>query len=313
MPDQITQKILDLKKQKNAVILAHNYQLPEVQDIADFIGDSLGLSVEASKTKADIIVFCGVHFMAETAKILNPKKKVLMPDRRAGCPMANMINAEQVLNMRTEHPNAIVVCYINTTAEVKALCDICCTSGNALKVVSSIPKEKEIIFVPDQYLGNWIEKQLDRKMILWKGFCNIHTKILPDHILGMKRLYPDALVMVHPECTSAVIALADIVASTSGMIEYPAASVKTRCGAPLYGPAQSYIVATEVGILHQLEKKYPNKEFHPAYEGAVCPNMKLITNEKVLWCLEDEKDEIVVPEETARKAKVCIDRMLCIK
>ena len=300
MPDQITKKILELKKKKNAVILAHNYQLPEVQDIADFLGDSLGLSVEASKTKADIIVFCGVHFLAETAKILNPSRKVLMPDAKAGCPMANMINAAQLSEIKAKRPNAKVVCYINSTAEVKALSDICCTSGNAVEVVRSLV-DSEILFVPDQYLGSWVEEKLKRKMILWHGFCNIHTKILPEHIKETKKKHPNALIMCHPECTPAVRVLSDIVASTSGMVSFPKDS-----------QVKEFIVATEVGILHQLKKKYPDKHFYPAYDGAICPNMKLTSLEKVLWCLEDEKEEICVDQTIANAAKSCISAMLSL-
>lgn len=292
-------KILDLKKKKNAVILAHNYQLPEVQDIADFVGDSLGLSIEASKTKADIIVFCGVHFMAETAKLLNPLKKVLMPEPLAGCPMANMANAAAIKGAALKHPKAKIVCYINSTAEVKALSDICCTSGNAVEVVRSLGDE-EVIFVPDQYLGSWVKEKLGAKMVLWPGFCNIHVKILPEHIKEAQKRHPEALVMCHPECTPAVRILADKVASTSGMIAYPG----TVRGNP------SFIVGTEVGILHQLKKNYPGLSFYPAYEGSICPNMKLTTLEKVLWCLEEEKGEIKVDPETAEKAVVCIRKML---
>ncbi|MEK7376536.1 MAG: quinolinate synthase NadA [Candidatus Margulisiibacteriota bacterium] len=302
-------KILDLKKKKNAVILAHNYQLPEVQDIADFAGDSLGLSIEASKTKADIIVFCGVHFMAETAKILNPSRKVLMPDPKAGCPMANMITEAQVSNLRQQHPNTKIVCYINTTAAVKAECDICCTSGNAVEVVRSLGSG-EIVFVPDQYLGSWVEEKLGRKMILWHGFCNIHVKILPEHIIEAKKKHPEAKVMCHPECTPGVRALSDIVASTSKMIEYPASIVETRF---IASPTPTFIIATEVGILHQLKKKYPDKDFYPAYEGAICPNMKLTSLEKVLWCLDEESGEINVEPDTAKRAAACIKKMLELK
>ncbi len=292
-------KILGLKKKKNAVILAHNYQLPEVQDIADFVGDSLGLSIEASKTKADIIVFCGVHFMAETAKLLNPAKKVLMPEPLAGCPMANMANAAALKAAALKHPKAKIVCYINSTAEVKALSDICCTSGNAVEVVRSL-KNEEVLFVPDQYLGSWVEEKLGTKLVLWPGFCNIHVKILPEHIKEAKRRHPEALVMCHPECTPGVRMLADKVASTSGMIEYPGAVPRTA----------SFIIATEVGILHQLKKKYPGTNFYPAYDGALCPNMKLTTLEKVLWCLEEENGNIDVGTEIAKKAVVCIRKML---
>lgn len=297
MQTDLKEKVLSLKKKLNAVILAHNYQLPEVQDIADFVGDSLGLSVEASKTKAEIIVFCGVHFMAETAKLLNPSKLVLMPDPHAGCPMANMINAKQLREIKKEHPGAKVVCYINSTAEVKAESDICCTSGNVVEVVKSLGNS-EIIFVPDQYLGSWVEEKLGRKMILWNGFCNIHTKILPQHILEAKALHPKAVVMCHPECTPGVRNMSDIVASTSKMIEYPQNSA-----------SKEFIIATEIGILHQLKRKYPEKMFYPAYKDAICPNMKLTTLEKVLWCLEDNKEEIVVSKDIAEKAVVCINKM----
>ncbi len=298
MLDKLAEKVLALKKSKSAVILAHNYQLPEVQDIADFVGDSLGLSIEASKTGAKTIVFCGVNFMAETAKILNPNKKVLAPEPKAGCPMAGMINAQQLLALKKEHPKAKVVCYINSTAEVKALSDICCTSGNAVEVVGSFGN-KEIIFVPDQYLGSWVGKKLGKKLVLWNGYCNIHNKILPEHVEQKKKAHPKALVMAHPECTPGVISLADKVASTSGMIKFPADS-----------SASEFIVATETGILHQMKKLCPDKTFYPAYDDALCPNMKLTTLEKVLWSLEDEKEEIVVDEKTAKKALGSIKEMI---
>lgn len=300
MPDKLTEKILALKKQKSAVILAHNYQLPEVQDVADFVGDSLGLSIEASKTHSEIIVFCGVNFMAETAKILNPKKKVLMPEPKAGCPMAGMINEKQLEELKRSHPKAKVVCYINSTARIKALSDVCCTSSNAVEVVRSLGDE-EVIFVPDQYLGSWVEKNLNKKMVLWNGYCNIHNKILPEHVAQKKKDHPKALVMAHPECTPGVLALADKVASTSGMIKFPA---------DFNSSSSEFIVATEVGILHQLKKLYPQKVFYPAYDDALCPNMKLTTLEKVLWALEDEKNEILVDEAVAKKAFRSIDAML---
>lgn len=299
--NKLNEKLKELKKSKNAVILAHNYQLPEVQDIADFVGDSLGLSIEASKTKADIIVFCGVHFMAETAKILNPSKKVLMPDKKAGCPMADMITSKELQKEKEKHPAAKVVCYINSSAEVKAISDIVCTSGNAVNVVRSLG-DSEVLFVPDQYLGSWVEEQLGRKMILWKGFCNIHTKILPEHIKKAKADHPSAIVMCHPECTPAVRNISDLVASTSRMVTCPAEVT-----------AKEFIIATEVGILHQLSKKYPDSSFYPAYAGALCPNMKLTTLEKALWCLEDEKEEVFVQKEAAEKARIAIGRMLEIK
>ena len=298
MPDKLAEEILALKKQKSAVILAHNYQLPEVQDIADFVGDSLGLSIEASKTEAEIIVFCGVNFMAETAKILNPKKRVLMPEPKAGCPMAGMINAKQLKDLKESHPKAKVVCYINSTAHVKALSDVCCTSSNAVEIVRSLENE-EIIFVPDQYLGSWVEKSLNKKLILWNGYCNIHNKILSEHVLQNKKEHPKALIMAHPECTPGVIDLADKVTSTSGMVKFPA-TVKN----------EEFIVCTEIGILHQLKKLYPDKRFYPAYEDALCPNMKLTSLEKVLWALEDEKEEIVVDKEISNKALRSIEVML---
>lgn len=301
MSAEIIEKIDRLKKKLNATILAHNYQAGEVQDVADFVGDSLGLSINASKTKSDIIVFCGVHFMAETAKILNPSKTVLMPDIKAGCPMANMISAGQLRKLNAEHPKAKTVCYINTTAEVKAESDICCTSGNAVEIVGSLDGE-EIIFVPDQYLGSWVEEKSGRKMILWPGFCNIHVKILPEHIKQKKKDHASAKVMAHPECTPAVRGLADVVASTSKMAEFPA-----------HDGAKEYIVATEAGILHQLNKRYPNKRFFAAYDGSICPNMRLTTLEKVLWCLEEGGGEVVVAGNIAKKARMCIDRMLTVR
>lgn len=301
MQDELTKKVLDLKKKKSAVILAHNYQLPEVQDVADFVGDSLGLSIEASKTKAGIIVFCGVNFMAETAKILNPKKKVLMPEPKAGCPMAGMISARQLEALKKEHPKAKIVCYVNSSAEVKALSDICCTSGNAVGIVKSLGEE-EVIFVPDQYLGSWVENNLNKRLILWNGYCNIHNKILPEHVERKKKEHPKALVMAHPECTPGVLNLADKVASTSGMIKFPEVT-----------DAAEFIVATETGILHQLQKLYPGKDFYPAYDDALCPNMKLTTLEKVLWALEDEKDEVVIDKNISEKALKTIERMLKVR
>jgi quinolinate synthase len=301
MDNPIAEKITRLKSEKNAVVLAHNYQLPEIQDIADFVGDSLGLSLEAIRTDAAIIVFCGVHFMAETAKILNPDKKVLMPDSRAGCPMADMIDGRQLQGLKNLHPEAKVVCYINSTAEVKAISDICCTSGNAVEIVRSLGEE-EIIFVPDQYLGSFIEEKLQRKMILWNGYCNVHTRILPSSVLEAKNRYPRALVMTHPECPPVIRNLSDYVASTSKMLTFPGTTA-----------TKEFIVATELGILHQLQKKYPDKYFYPAETKAICPNMKRTTLEKLLWCLQDEKEEMFVEEVIARNALSCIHRMLSMK
>ncbi len=296
----IVEKIIKLKRERNAIILAHNYQLPEVQDIADFVGDSLGLSIQAAGTDAQVIVFCGVHFMAETAKILSPRKTVLIPDIHAGCPMADMINADQLRVMKAEHPNATVLCYVNTTAEVKAECDLCCTSANAVSIVKDVMKEnKEVIFIPDKYLADYVSTETGYDLITWKGYCPTHARILPEHILSQKDLHPNSVVLAHPECTPGVRMLADKVMSTEGMCWY-AGEMKDK----------EFIVATEVGILHRMRRDNPDKTFYPASDIAICPNMKLITLEKVLWALEEMHDEITLPRETIAKAKKCIQRML---
>jgi quinolinate synthase len=297
---ELKEKIEKLKKDKNAVILVHNYQRPEIHEIADFIGDSLGLSIEASKTKADVIVFCGVYFMAETAKILSPEKTVLIPDKTAGCPMADMITADRLRALKAEHPGAKVLCYVNTTADVKAECDLCCTSANAVRMAGEIIKdEKEIIFIPDQNLAAFVEKQTGRQFIKWKGFCPIHAAILPEHIEEQRRLHPAADVIVHPECLPAVIAAADRALSTEGMARYVKQSAK-----------EEFIIGTETGIIPRLQRENPGKRFYAASDRAECPNMKLTTLEKVLWALEEMRHEVIVPEEIRVKAKGCIDRML---
>lgn len=298
---EIIDKIQKLKKERNAVILAHNYQIPEVQDISDFTGDSLGLSIQASKTKAEVIVFCGVHFMAETAAIISPDKKVIMPEINAGCPMADMIPTEKLKNLKTKYPGVPVVCYVNTSAEVKAESDICCTSANAVKVVQSLP-DKEIIFIPDKYLGHYTETKVpDKNFILWEGYCPTHMRILPSHLYAAKRAHPEALILVHPECKPETIALADSVLSTGGMLKYAKES-----------KAFEFIIGTEIGIIRTLEKNNPNKRFYPATEQAVCPNMKLTTLEKVLWSLEDLKTEVKVPKQIADRARLAICKMLAI-
>jgi quinolinate synthase len=296
---RIIKKINDLRKRKNAIILAHNYQLGEVQDIADFVGDSLDLSQSAAKTNAEVIVFCGVHFMAETASILCPEKKILLPDIGAGCPMANMITAERLLEKKKEFPNAVVVCYVNSSADVKAESDVCCTSANAVKVVEKFADAKDIIFIPDQYLGNFVSARTNRKMILWPGFCPTHMKIQPGDIKRLKMEYPEAMVVVHPECKPEVIALADEALSTSGIIKF---AQKTQ--------ARDIIVGTEIGIIHRLKKENPDKRFIPASEQAICPNMKKITLEKVLWALEELAPEVKVPEGIRLKAKTAVEKML---
>jgi quinolinate synthase len=298
--DSLEERILKLKKERNAVILSHNYQRGEVQDIADFVGDSLELSQKAARTDADVIVFCGVHFMAETASILCPDKKVLLPDAGAGCPMANMITAEQLRQKKKELPSATVVTYINSTAGVKAESDFCCTSANGVKVVAQIDND-EILFVPDQYLGDFIAKRTGKEMTLWPGYCPTHVRILPEDIIKQKREYPKAKVVVHPECRPDVIALADEALSTSGMIRYAGRE-----------DVRELIVGTEVEIIHRLTKENPSKKFIPASKKAVCPNMKKITLEKILYSLETMTPEVKVPEEIRVKAKAAVDRMLAI-
>jgi len=296
--DELTEEILSLKQRRGAVILAHNYQVGEVQDIADFVGDSLELSQKAARTEAEVIVFCGVHFMAETASILSPEKVVLLPDINAGCPMANMITAEGLREKKEELPGAAVVCYINSSAEVKAESDVCCTSANALKVVESVDSD-EILFIPDQYLSHYISTKTKKKMSFWPGYCPTHVRIQPQDIIKRKQEHPQAKVMVHPECRPEVIALADEVLSTGGMCRFAQQT-----------SAKEIIVGTEVGIIHRLKKENPGKEFIPASEHAVCPNMKLITLEKVLWSLQDMAPEVKVPEEIRLRAKAAVDKML---
>jgi quinolinate synthase len=297
---ELVERIIRLKKSRNAVILAHNYQISEVQDIADYVGDSLGLSIQASRTKADVIVFCGVYFMAETAKILSPEKIVLIPDRKAGCPMADMITAEELRILKVDYPRAKVLCYVNTTAEVKAECDVCCTSGNAERIVTeAFNKDDEIIFVPDQYLAQYISRKVGREFILWKGYCPTHLKILVEDVERERRLHPDAEVIVHPECRSDVTDIADKVFSTEGMYGHVTES-----------DGKEFIIGTETGMLHRLRKTNPGKMFYPLCERAVCPNMKLTTLEKVFWALEDMKDEVIVPEEIIAKARKSLEIML---
>jgi quinolinate synthase len=297
----IVEKIRHEKERHNAVILAHNYQLGEVQDVADFIGDSLDLSQRATKTDAKVIVFCGVHFMAETASILCEDKKVLLPDANAGCPMANMITPDQLREKKKVHPNAVVVCYINSSAEVKAESDVCCTSANAVQVVDKYALNSEVIFVPDQYLGNYVASKTNKKMILWPGFCPTHMKIQAHDIIRLKKLYPEAQTLVHPECKPDVLALADEVLSTGGMIRFVA---KTS--------AKLIIVGTEIGLIHRLKKDNPGKDFIPASDKASCPNMKKINLEKILFALEEMSTEVTVPAKIRVKAKIAVDRMLDI-
>jgi quinolinate synthase len=295
----ILNEIQDLKDKRNAVILAHNYQPGEIQDLADFCGDSLGLSIQASKTDAEVIVFCGVRFMAETAKILSPGKTVLMPDPRAGCPMADMITAEQLRGLKQKHPGALVVSYVNSTAEVKAGSDYCCTSANAVEVVNSLPADRQIIFVPDQHLGRFVEEQTGRRLILWPGYCPTHIFIAEEDVKSAKREHPEAVVMAHPECSEPVKQLADALLSTGQMLKFARSS-----------PAKQFIVATEVGMIHPLKKARPDAEFIPASNRGVCPNMKKVTVEKVRDSLANLEYEVTVPEDIRLKAKKALERMV---
>jgi quinolinate synthase len=295
---EIINTISKLKKEKDAIILAHNYQINEVQDIADYVGDSLELSIRASEIKNKVIVFCGVRFMAETAKILNPSKTVLIPDKSAGCPMANMITAKDVIELRKAHPGAIVVCYVNSTAEVKANVDICCTSANAVKIVNSLPADKEIIFIPDKYLGSYASSETKRNLILWHGYCPTHVLINTNTILQIKKEHPDAEVLVHPECTPEVINIADKVLSTGGMLKYVHES-----------QSNEFIIGTEIGIIYRLQKQNPKKLFYPAQKNTICPNMKLINLEKIMWSLEDNIYEINLSDEIIKKARASLEKM----
>jgi quinolinate synthase len=299
MNEQLLGKIQKLKDKRRAVIIAHNYQPGEIQDLADFCGDSLGLSVKAAETDAEVIVFCGVRFMAETAAILSPQKTVLLPDKTAGCPMADMITAEQLRRLKQEHPDALVVCYVNSTAEVKAESDYCCTSANAVEVVDSLPKGKRIIFVPDQHLGRFAAERTGRDLVLWPGYCATHVVITEDDIKAARAKYPSAIVMAHPECTEPVKELADELLSTGQMLKFAGKAA-----------AKQFIIATEVGIIHTLKKQNPGAEFFPASERAICPNMKKITLDKIIGSLEDMQYKITVPEEIAIRAKRSLDRMI---
>ncbi|MHC5082524.1 MAG: quinolinate synthase NadA [Planctomycetota bacterium] len=299
MSTELINKIQILKEKHNAIILAHNYQPGEIQDLADFAGDSLGLSVQASRTDADVIVFCGVLFMAETAAILSPEKTVLLPEIKAGCPMADMIDAQQLKELKDQHPDALVVCYVNSTAEVKALSDYCCTSSNALELVKRIPADKEIIFVPDKNLGGFVQERSGRDMILWPGYCSTHARIQVADVEKARKAYPNAVVLMHPECNADVRPLADELLSTGQMISFAGQS-----------DAAEFIIVTEQGIIHTLQKKYPDKSFYPVSEKAICPNMKKISLEKVAWALEDMQYQVTVPEPIRSNAKRSLDRML---
>jgi quinolinate synthase len=296
----VAEQVLKMKDERNAVILVHNYQRPEVQDIADFTGDSLGLSREAARTDAEIIVFCGVHFMAETAYILSPDKTVLLPEMRAGCPMADMADAADVARAKEEHPAAVVVSYVNTSAAVKAVSDYCCTSANAPQIVASVDGD-EVLFVPDRNLAAYVAARVDKKIIPWNGFCPTHEKISAQHIKDALVEHPGAEVIAHPECREEVLALADHIRSTSGML-----------AAALESSASDFIVATESGMLYPLSNAAPEKNFYSPVEEPLCPNMKLTTLSKVLWALQTLEPMVTVPEEIRVRALGAVERMLAL-
>jgi len=300
-PVSLKEEIDRLKQEKDAIILAHNYQIPEVQDIADFIGDSLELARKAATLDNDVIVFCGVDFMAETAAILSPDKTVLLPAAEANCPMADMITAGELRVLKERFPDAAVVCYVNTTAEVKAESDICCTSSNAVKVVESLEEER-VIFVPDRNLGSYVARFTDKEILPWEGFCFVHDRITTLDVEEARRQHPDAEVLVHPECRAEVIDLADEVYSTSGMIKHVCT-----------GPGKEFIIGTEIGILHRMKKDCPDKECYPLSPQAICTTMKKTDLSRVYSSLENLTPRIVVPEETADRARKAITRMLEVR
>lgn len=299
MENEMINEIIKLKKEKNAVILAHCYQNVEIDEVADYVGDSLYLSQMAAQTDADIIVFAGVYFMAETAKILSPSKKVLLPRLESGCLMADMINLEQLREFKSKNPGIPTVCYVNSTAEVKSECDICCTSSNAVKIVSSLGA-KEVLFVPDTYLGAWVQSQLkDVKVITYPGFCPTHLRIKSEDIIEQRKQYPEALVLAHPECHQSVTTMADYVGSTTGIMKFAQNSDKKQ-----------FIIVTEIGVVERLQRDFKDKEFIHIKPQAICPNMKWNHLEDILNSLKYEQYEINVDEEIAKKAIICIDRML---
>ncbi|HOJ10287.1 MAG TPA: quinolinate synthase NadA [Clostridiales bacterium] len=296
---ELKNKIMKLKKEKKAVLVAHTYQRDEVQEIADMVGDSFALSKYCASSNAEVVVFCGVHFMAESAKILSPQKTILLPEKHAGCPMADMVTAEALREFKKNYPNAAVVCYINSSADVKAECDICCTSSNAVKVIKSL-KEDEIIFVPDKNLGAYIGEMVpEKKMILWEGYCPTHHKIRPEDVEKARELHPDAVVLVHPECRPEVFKIADFVGSTKQIIDYATKSEKRK-----------FIIGTEMGVLYSLKKNNPDKTFYMLANGFICPNMKKTTLSSIYNSLNEMKYNIELDDETIKKASQSLERML---
>lgn len=298
--EQLKKRIKELVKERNALLMAHNYQRDEIQEIADITGDSLALSMAAAETDKDVIVFCGVHFMAESAAILAPEKTVLLPREDAGCPMADMVDAEGLREMKAKHPNATVVTYVNSTAAVKAESDICCTSSNAVNVVRSLDAE-EVLLVPDRNLAQYIAGHVGKTCHIWEGYCPTHDRVKTDEIKKAKAEHPDALFMAHPECPPEILEMADHICSTSGMYEYA-----------LKSDAQKFIVGTEQGILYRLKKENPDKTFILPSRGLICPNMKLTSLEDILLCLETMSPKITVEEDVREKARLTLDRMLAV-
>ncbi|MCM3631343.1 quinolinate synthetase [Paenibacillus catalpae] len=298
---ELRERLMQLKKERNAIILAHYYQRDEIQEVADFRGDSFLLAQKAAQTDADVIVFCGVHFMGESAKILAPNKTVIIPDERAGCPMADMVNVDGLRKLKAQHPNATVVTYINSSAEIKAETDICCTSANAVKVVNSVEGD-EVIWVPDKNLGHYVQQNTDKKMIIWEGYCNTHDMLTVKDVEEMKAKYPNAQFVVHPECRPEVVELGDFVGSTTAIIKY---CKESDC--------KEFIVGTEDGTGYQLRLDSPDKTFHFASKYLVCPNMKVNNLKKLVKCLETMQPQIYVPDHVADQARKSLERMLLVK
>jgi quinolinate synthase len=306
-------EILKLKKEKDVLILAHNYQLPEVQDIADYVGDSLGLSRQAAKTKQKTILFCGVHFMAETAAITCPDKKVLIPDLAAGCSLSDTITADQLRKWKSEHPGAITVGYVNTTAEVKSELDYCCTSSNAVNVVKSIPENKEILFLPDMFLGSYVAKMTNRNnMFIWAGECHVHAGIRSQDVQEKLNQYANAEFLIHPECSCTSSVMYDVASGDYGNRQVQILSTEGMMNHAKDSSSKKFVVATETGILYRMRKQNPDKDFIPISENAICKYMKMITLDKVYSSLKEEKYEVKVPKNIAQKAQLAIERMLAI-
>ena len=306
-------KIEKLKKEKDVLILAHNYQIPEVQDVADFVGDSLGLARQAAKTSHKTILFCGVHFMAETAAIISPEKKVIIPDTNAGCSLSDSINLEQLKKWKSEHPNSIVVGYVNTTAEIKSELDYCCTSSNAVNVVKAIPDDKEVLFLPDMFLGSYVAKMTGRKnMLIWAGECHVHAGITPEDVKDKLNLLPEAEFLIHPECSCTTPMMYDVANGSYNSNQVQILSTEGMMNHVKNSKSNEFVVATETGILYKMKQQNPTKKFIPASENAECEYMKMITLDKVYNSLLNETTVVTVPKKIASKARLAIERMLAI-